>query len=117
MTLEELNLLLPCHSLEDLTLSRNRQESDEILSAWSAPYHPDVLAKLGKMPAWHSASNPPQEPGGRLILVPHCCDTDLPDGWLTKAESEGAVVLRELLDREKLIAAILDSLNLEDSGL
>ena len=117
MTLEELNVLLPCHSLEDLTLSRTRQESDEILSAWSAPYHPAVLASLGKMPAWHSASNPPQEPAGRLILVPRCCDTELPDGWLTKAEDAGAVVLRELTDRDKLIAAILDRLNLADSDV
>ena len=117
MTLEELNVLLPCHSLEDLTLSRNRRESDEILSAWSAPYHPAVLARLGQMPAWHSASNPPQEPAGRLILVPHCCDTELPDGWLAKAESAGAVVFRELSDRDKLIAAILERLNLDDSDL
>lgn len=117
MTLETLNVLLPCHSLEDLTLSRNRRESDEILSAWSAPYHPAVLAKFGQMPAWHSASNPPQEPAGRLILIPHCCDTELPDGWLAKAENVGAVVFRELLDRDKLIAAILDSLNLDDSDL
>ena len=117
MTLEELNVLLPCHSLEDLTLSRNRRESDEILSAWSAPYHPAVLASLGQMPAWHSASSPPQEPAGRLILVPGCCDTELPDGWLAKAEDAGAVVFRELLDRDKLIAAILHELDLDDSDL
>ena len=117
MTLEELNILLPCHSLEDLSLSRNRRESDEILSAWSAPYHPAVLARLGHMPAWHSASNPPQEPAGRLILVPHCCDTELPEGWLAKAEDSGAVVLRDLEDRDKLIAAILGYLNLDDCDL
>ncbi len=117
MTLESLTVLLPCHSLEDLTLSRNRRESDEILSAWTAPYHPTVLAKLNRMPTWHSASSPPQEPRGHLILVPQCCDPELPEDWLAKAEAAGATVFRELADRNNLIAEILRKFDLDGSDI
>ena len=69
------------------------------------------------MPAWNSASSPPQELAGHLLLVPQCCDSELPDGWAAKAEDAGAVIFRKLSDRDRLIAGILEKLDLDGSDL
>ncbi len=44
MSWDELILLLPCQSLEDLHLEREAAEAEELLGGWSALYHPALVA-------------------------------------------------------------------------
>ena len=117
MKLNEITILLPCHSLEDLPLGRPGREADEILAGWSAPYHPMVLSRVGRLPSWNAASSPRSEPADRLILLPNCSKADLPDGWLAETEASGGVVLADLADRDRLLKAIFEKLEVEPGAV
>jgi alpha-mannosidase len=106
----QLVVLLPSDSFETFELHRKEEDAEQLLSAWSALWHPLLLAKAGAIPRWQPASNPPQEPSGCLIVLPECCEPLLPEDWLARAEAAGAHVLRRLHHRNQLVAAALDRL-------
>ncbi len=107
MIWHDLVILLPCQSLEDLRLTRNAAESDELLAAWSGLYHPAVLARCGTIPRWTRATDPPQGEAGRLIVVPRCCEPLLPPDWLFTAETQSATIVRDFADRPGLLRTVL----------
>ena len=110
MKIERLVTLLPCSNLEDLRLERDCQESDELLSAWSALWHPALIESAQSLPIWRPAESAPQETAGSLIVLPECCEGLLPQGWLGAAEVSGAVLLRKLKTRPDMVAAALEAI-------
>jgi len=113
MKIDRLLTLLPCSSLDDLRLNRNPEEAEELLSAWSALWHPALIDCAGAMPAWFPANQPPQEPAGSLIVLPDCCLPLLPDGWLAEADASGALVLPKLKHRPEIVSAAMERLQLD----
>ncbi|MFZ1934502.1 MAG: hypothetical protein WBL72_26945 [Thermoguttaceae bacterium] len=102
--------LFPCQTLEDFDLERREEDAEQLLAAWSALWHPALLADAETIPGWLPASCPPSESAGNLIFAPDCCESSLPDGWLAEAEAAGACVLRGLQHREQIVAAALERL-------
>ena len=111
MHFQQLVVLLPCDSLETFELQRNDEDAEQLLSAWSALWHPLLLASARAIPRWQPAANPAQEPSGCLVIVPDCCEPLLPEDWLTCAEAGGACVLRNLRHRDEMVAAALERLD------
>lgn len=107
MQLEELVVLLPCHSLEDFPVHHEGPEAEGLLAAWSGLWHPSLIAAAGGVPVWFRADGPPENLRNRLIVVPQACDSLLLPGWPTRAKTEGAVLLRKLSKRTELVAAAL----------
>ncbi len=107
MTFDRLTVLLPCHSLEDLSLERSAEESEELLSAWSALYHPALLLHAAALPHWVQADTPPEDPAACLTILPRPAEALLPAGWLDQALAGGAAVVRNQADREAMVADAL----------
>lgn len=110
MKFDRLGVLLPCRSLEDFSLKRKADEAEQVLSAWSALWHPSLVASAQRVPTWFPATEPPASPAGYLMILPQCGDISLPDGWVPKAEAAGARVLADLPDRPRMVAAALELL-------
>ena len=111
MKIDRLLTLLPCSSLGDLQLDRSPEEAEELLSAWSALWHPALIDSAQVMPSWSPADQPPLEPAGSLIILPDCCQSLLPAGWLARAEASGAVILRKFKHRTEMVCAALEHLD------
>ncbi len=111
MTFSQLVVLLPCHSLEDFSLHRDAGEAEQILSAWSALWHPSLVACAGTMPGWFPTENPPQAFVGHLVIIPPCSRPLLPDGWIDQARHGGACVIEGLDGRDEMLAAALGQLD------
>ena len=94
MKFDRLAVLLPCYSFESFDLDRKEADAEQLLSAWSALWHPALLAGSRSIPRWLPAGSPPPDPAGHLVILPDCCDSMLPEEWLTQAEAAGACVLR-----------------------
>ena len=47
--------LLPCHSLEDFPVHASRDDSRSLLAAWTALWHPELIATAEKAPIWRKA--------------------------------------------------------------
>jgi alpha-mannosidase len=104
---DHLTTLLPCRSLQELSLERRDDEAGELLAAWTAAWHPALIAFTHAAPHWAPAETPPENPAGHVIFLPPCCEPLLPGEWLAAAEAVGACILRSTPAREPLIAAAL----------
>ena len=105
---KDLLVVLPCQSLENLSLDRDAAEAEQILSAWTALYHPSVLSEAKSAPRWVSAETPPVDVSSSLITLPECSVPYLPSGWIEEAEKAGARIIRGVADRERLIASAVE---------
>jgi len=117
MKFDRLGVLLPCRSLEDFSLKRSADESEQVLAAWSALWHPSLVASVRQVPTWFPGVEPPAPPTKHLIVIPQCDDISLPEGWLEKAEAAGAQVLADLPDRQAMVAATLELLETPPGGV
>ncbi len=107
MQLEELIILLPCHSLEDFPLYLEADDADDLLATWSAPWHPSLLAAARGTPKWHRADEPPQQLAGRLIFIPKASEPLIPAGFRERAKNEGGAVVCDLTDREAMVRSAI----------
>jgi len=117
MKYTELNILLPCHSLEDFPVHHEGDDAEGLLANWTAIWHPALIASCGKPPAWERIDDPPEDLSGRLLLSPSVSSGELPTGFAQRAESHGAVLIRNKMDRQEIIAAALEPLEGGDAGI
>ncbi len=110
MKFNRLIALFPCESLEDFDLGRKEDDAEELLSAWSALWHPALLAGQDDIPSWLPPSTPPPDPSGCLVIIPDCCEPSLSTQWLAEAEAAGACLLRGMKHRDRMLAAALERL-------
>jgi len=117
MKYEDLVLLLPCHSLEDFPQYHTGEDSEGLLSAWSALWHPALIHAAGKTPTWSRADNPPENMSNRLLVIPQVSESLLAAGWATRAKNEGATVVRKKHKRTEIVEAALAALDGGDAGV
>jgi alpha-mannosidase len=110
MPYQELLILLPCHSLEDFPTHHEGDDAAGLLACWTALWHPALIASAGKAPTWMRVDDPPSEFEGRLIAVPNVAKDRLPTGYPQRAKEGGAVLIRNLVHREEMVAAALQPL-------
>lgn len=110
MTYRETHILLPCHSLEDFPMHYDGEEADGLLAAWTAPWHPALLAATGATPRWRRGDNPPSDLRDLLILVPGVADRELPQGFAQRARDEGARLIHGNFTRDEILQQALEPL-------
>jgi alpha-mannosidase len=110
MKFDHIAVLMPCETLESFNLQRNGTDAEQLLSAWSALWHPVLLAAVRAIPRWYPATSPPEDPTGHLFILPDCCESLLPEDWVSEAEEAGAVVLRKLAHRDDMVSSALERL-------
>ena len=111
MKFEKLVVVLPCRSLEGYSLDREVEHAEELLSAWSALYHPALLADAGTLPRWVSADEPPKDPTASLIVLPPSSQQVVASDWLAQATNSGACVIGGLQRRDEMVEAALERLD------
>lgn len=117
MKYDELIILLPCHSLEDFPLYHQQEEAEGLLAAYSALWHPALLAAADRLPSWYRGDGPPEKLADKLIVVPQVTESLLLTGWAQRAKSEGACVVRKKHIRSEIVAAALAELDGGDRGV
>jgi len=116
MNYQQLIVLLPCHSLEDFPTHHEGDDAAGLLAAWTALWHPGLIANAGKMPSWYRADSPPEDVTKKLIVVPGLSQSQLPTGYLQRIESEAACLISNQLDRSRIIATALECLEMPVSA-
>jgi alpha-mannosidase len=110
MRFEDLMVILPGYSIESFPVEIEDEEADQYLSAWTALFHPVLLAHSAVAPRPVCACSLPESPANSLIVVPACCDASLTAEWLERAESVQARLVRHECTREAMLAAALSGL-------
>lgn len=109
MSFQELAILLPCHSLEDFPQHHEGSDAEGLLASWTALWHPALLAGLERGPQWYRADDPPDEVGGKLVVVPSVSREELPADFLSRARSDAACLICDEVDRSRIIEVALAS--------
>ena len=105
--------LLPSYSFEDFSLYRKSSEVDAIFSAWSALYHPALVAHFDAAPRWEPAGSPTSGITPRLVVVPPCAESILSKSWVKTAEEAGAIFIRDVEDRDEILRVAFEKLGID----
>ena len=105
--LNDVVILIPCHSLEDFPTDLGEKPAEGILNAFAVAWHPWVLAQTRSLPGWHRADSPPEPIAGRLIVVPTACDDRLESDWIGRQRDAGSFVISGIHKRDELLTEIL----------
>lgn len=76
-------VLLPCHTFDDFPTWLEEPEAEALLAAWTAAWHPALIAAVENPPTWASVDLPPPTAAAAGV-VPAFCD----DRFLAQAPSE-----------------------------
>ncbi len=101
--------------MEDFSLYRSTEEAKNIFSAISVFYHPALLDRFQKLPEWEPAGSPSPTVPHTIVLVPPCCDAEVPGDWILQQEEAGIILIRNCQDRESMLTAIFEKLEIENS--
>lgn len=110
MKFSELVLLLPCHSLEDFPVHNEGDEAEGLLAAWTALWHPNLIAAAGA-PTWARVDDPPTQLQNRLMVAPAVSTHELPTGFPQRVKDEGGLLIRKKTDRDEIVQLALEALD------
>ena len=103
MPAERTIVFLPCHTLDDFPTWLDEGQADDVLAAWTAAWHPCLIATTECVPSWASVDLPP--PQGRLLgIVPASFD----DRFTVQAVASGpsgSAWVRGVTGRQAIAAA------------
>ena len=110
MAIERTTVFLPCHTLDDFPTWLEEAEADDLLAAWTAAWHPALVAAVNAAPQWASIDLPvPQGP--LLGIVPTTWD-DRFAAQLDSACTVGSAFVRRAVGVEQIERAAADRLGL-----
>jgi len=101
---ERIAVFLPCHSLDDFPIWLDEPEADELLTSWTAAWHPALIAAVGAAPGWASVEVPPTESACLLGIVPPACDERFA-AMLDMAGLAGSRFVRQVHGHHAVVAA------------
>lgn len=100
---ERLTVFLPCHTLDDFPTWLDETEADDLLAAWTAAWHPWLIASAGGSPRWASIDLPIAE-GPLLGIVPSTWDDRFAAQFEATAAA-GSLFVRRVSGCEAMTAA------------
>ncbi|MDR2345891.1 MAG: hypothetical protein LBE18_07465 [Planctomycetaceae bacterium] len=105
-------ILYPGYSLQSLA-DLSETESDEILSAFTALFHPAVFSHFGKIPQLESVSNISPSSASNLIIVPPCCELHLPQEFENFDFDNNVTIIRNIHSRNSIVNEIIKRFNIQ----
>ena len=111
MIAPDIQILIPCHSLEDFPTEQTDDFAASLLNSFAVAYHPALLAWSVELPRWRRADDPPLPRRGQLVIIPTVSDGWLPHAWAEDARRAGATVVSGLSDRTEMLAAALKAID------
>lgn len=109
-------ILYPGYSFETLSTDRTADDARQLLTAWSAAFHPALLEKFEEIPAWESASVPPYDISKQPILIPPCSESYMQDDWFERQETEGGLLVRNLTGRQEILDRLFQLAEIDGDG-
>ncbi len=105
-------VLLPCHTLDDFPTWLEESEADALLAAWTATWHPALIAAADAPPAWASVDLPPPDDVAAGV-VPVFCE----ERFLSQANPDATGPwVRDTTDSATITAALAAMMGIDANG-
>jgi hypothetical protein len=79
--------LIPCNTLEDFPTHLEDGDARSLLAAWTAPWHPKLVAAAGRLPRWNRADSTPEPLTNQWLFLPSGSTKKLPSGFFDACET------------------------------
>ena len=103
-TLQQLVVILPCHTLEDFPIHHGEDHSASLLANWTALWHPSLIAQTQQLPEWVSSDFVTIDFENALILVPTSCQDNIPFEISDAVEGGTAELISAKVERSSIVA-------------
>ncbi|MDO4550032.1 MAG: hypothetical protein Q4C96_02130 [Planctomycetia bacterium] len=113
--MKEILIALPAQNFESFSLRRNDADSHEILTAWTAVYHPDVLCKTRQLAQPFFVEYTYEELENKIFIVPYTSYHMLDENWIIRAKENGCIFLTECAELKKLVRQIKNACSWDES--
>ncbi|MCI0332948.1 MAG: hypothetical protein L0228_06965 [Planctomycetes bacterium] len=118
MTIRRAALILPCQRLDDFPTHLTGDRAAELLTGWTALWHPALVAAIGTVPGWRSSDDlpDPSELDAELVVLPEASRQRMSADWCdrlraTNPSNPPPVDVHD--SREQTIAAILQAAEID----
>ncbi|MBL8816242.1 MAG: hypothetical protein JNL58_09440 [Planctomyces sp.] len=111
---DDLNVLIPGYSVEDLPTDLEEDAAASLLNAFSVAWHPLLLIRVPGLPLFRHADSFHQMSGRQILIVPSSTDGWLPHDWRQDASRQNWAVLSGCSDRSEYLDQIRQSLPSHD---
>ena len=101
MAIETIRVFLPCQTLDGFPATLEEDEAEDLLAAWTAAWHPGLLAAAGAVPAWASVDLPPASVPTTLEIVPAALDSRFAGGRTRSFRDAVPALVAELIERPR----------------
>jgi len=105
---QQITVFFPCHSLEDFPTWLEGPQADDLLAAWTAAWHPALIAAAGCIPTWASIDSPPHVVARSIYIVPAAFDSRLAGDFAGTFE---VCMIRWAVSRSAIVAESLSKLD------
>ena len=102
-SLEQLTVVFPCHTLEDLPVRQDEPNARSLMANWTILWHPELIAQAAKLPEWVSSDFVTTEFENALVLVPLACTDNIPIEIEDAVSAGKAEVISGLMSRAELL--------------
>ncbi|MCP4784430.1 MAG: hypothetical protein GY903_06830 [Fuerstiella sp.] len=103
---QEITILIPGYSIEDLPSDLNERNAASLLNAFSVAWHPWLLRRSARIPEFRQAESTELPTGQHIVFVPECSEDWLGHDWQEKLSHTLSVVLHGCGDRDEWIRSI-----------
>lgn len=105
--MREVFVVLPSQGMDSLSLNISTNDCQEILTAWTAVHHPDVIRLTQKTVSPLYGLYVYEEPENAILITPSPTLDILDSYWMERAESRNCVFLKNCSSLEGLIEELL----------
>ncbi|MCA9047022.1 MAG: hypothetical protein KDA69_22015, partial [Planctomycetaceae bacterium] len=116
MSLTEIVILVPCHSLEDFPTELGDEPAAGLLNAFAVAFHPALLAATERFPGYRRADEAALATEGQLAFLPTASKDWVPHGWAEDSRRNGASVVSGVSDRDEMLKAALAAVSEEEAN-
>ncbi|MCA9215545.1 MAG: hypothetical protein KDB27_20915 [Planctomycetales bacterium] len=113
MNLDKALLLVPTHCYDEFPVHHDGDEADELLACWTSLWHPQIVRISGHPPSWEKVD---EQHGGLeklLFVLPSISKDDATSSFRKRVETDEAILVEGLSDRDALVSRYYERLNIE----
>ena len=103
---QQINVLIPGYSIEDLPTELGEDAAASLLNAFSVAWHPALLVRSAAIPDFRQAEDNELPTGQRIVLVPQCSEDWLGHDWRDRLQENSNILLSDCTQREQWCDAI-----------
>lgn len=103
---QEITILIPGYSIEDLPTDLNERGAASLLNAFAVAWHPQLLARSTDIPQYRQAESNDLPTGQQVVIVPECSEDWLGHDWQDQLSDTLSVALSGCSDRSEWLAAV-----------